>query len=166
MVAEPEADQRASALGLRPVFEARALVTQPLIVQDLDLTGLEVELLVKRGIIDDGRERVERSAPTFIEALAREFMALLDEIARQPGLESTAFERKYRPGYGHLGTRLVLALAIETVRSVEPLQELRMALLHEVVRGLEAYDAADTARFCRFKAQECDIVGWADVVRI
>src|SRR5215471_280813 len=164
MVAEPEADQRAPALGLGPVFEAGALVTQPTIVQDLDLTGLEVELLVKRGIIDDGRQRIERGAPKRIEALAREVVALLDEIARQPGLKPTAFECKDRSADGHLGTGRVLALAIEMVRSVESLQELRMVLLHEVVRGLEAYDAAYAARFRRFKTQECHIVGWAEVV--
>src|SRR5262245_32430449 len=82
MVAEPEADQCTPALGLRPIFEAGALVTQPAIVQDLDLTGLEEELFVERGIIDDRRQRIERGAPQFIETLARKIMALLDEIAR------------------------------------------------------------------------------------
>jgi hypothetical protein len=59
-------------------------VTEPAIVQDLNLAGLEVKLLIEYGIVDDRRERIERGPPQFIETLPRKVIALLDEIAREP----------------------------------------------------------------------------------
>ena len=56
MIAQPEPYQRALALGLLPILEFSALMPEPAIVQDLDLAGLEVELLVERRVVDDCSE--------------------------------------------------------------------------------------------------------------
>jgi hypothetical protein len=53
VVAEPKSYQRALALRLRPVLKLGTLVPEPPIVEDLDLTALELELLIESRIIDD-----------------------------------------------------------------------------------------------------------------
>lgn len=41
-----------------------------------------------------------------------------------------------------------------------------MTLQHEVVRSLQAYHPADAAGFCSLKAEQPDVIGRTDVVRV
>ena len=129
VIAQPEPYQRPLALCLRPVLEPRALVPEPTVVKDLDLTGLEVELLVERRVVDDCGECIERGDAHLIElAPRRACIPALSDSARGVGLRRPSFDCKHRSAYGHLRMGRVLALSVETAWLAEASEELGVAL--------------------------------------
>ena len=74
--AQPEAYQMPAALGLRPVCEASPPMAATAIVNNLDLTWLEEELLHHTWIAKDSLEGLHRRFAARVKIFAQQFLSI------------------------------------------------------------------------------------------
>src|SRR4030095_241322 len=122
LVAVPETDEVALALGLLGVAERCPAVGEEAVVQVLELTALDNELDPVRGRVHDGAHRVEGVAALLVDALALELLGIPDEAVIVAAAETARRPLKDRLPRDLGVVRRVLGLPVPRHGLVQPLQ--------------------------------------------
>src|SRR5262249_492171 len=162
VIAQPEPDEVTLARRLRPVAEARPLVRDLPVVDELHLPRLEVEVHAEIFAIPGAVPLAQRpSAPP----PARPPPALRLE-AGEPAVQPARVDLEDRVMRDHDVIGGVLALASEVEGLVQAREDLGTSAPDLVVRRGEAHDAAHSAFHGRVEAEQSHVLGWAEVVAI
>src|SRR5512146_656438 len=86
-IAQPEPDEVSFALGLRPVAEARPLVSDLPVVDELHLPRLEIEVHAQLRPVHGAIQLVQRGLALRVEGHPGQRLAVPDLEAREPSAE-------------------------------------------------------------------------------
>src|SRR5438093_8983632 len=126
LVAIPEANEMALALGLVGVAEGCPAVGEEPVVQVLELPAFDGELDPVRGRIHDGAHRDEGIVALLVDALALEVLGILDEGVIVSAAETPRRSLEDRLPSDPRVVRRVLGLPVPGHRLVPSLQQLGM----------------------------------------
>src|SRR5271166_4513648 len=165
VVAQPKAHEMAPAAGVRIIDEGSAAVAQRPVVDELDLSRLEVEIDREAVFLEDVEHCRDRGLAVAVDRLAPQHVSAADLVGAEPRLRFSGILEYGRRKYRALA-RPEFALAVEPELPVKPLQPVRMALTHSVVDGMKADDAAMPAALRLAQAEQTDIFGRPVVIGV
>src|SRR5262245_14095860 len=165
-IPQPETDEMTLALGLGPITEARTLVGDLAIVEELHLPRLEVEVHAEIRAVHGAVELVEGGLALGIQGHAGQGLSIADLEARQPAVQPARLHLEDRAVRHHGVAGRVLALPVEVERLVESREHLGTVAPDLVVCGDQTHDAAHAAFHGRVQAQESHVLGRAEIVAV
>ena len=145
-------------VGVGVIDKGRAAVPQCPVVNELDLSRLEIEIDREIIIVEKIQHRSDRRLSLPVDRLSFKGIAAVDLVHAEARAEvSSVLENGRRED--RIFARVVLALAVEPERPIEPFQLVSIAGEQCIVDGVEADDAAMTAALRLTQTEEADIIG-------
>src|SRR5271170_2868148 len=146
IIAQPQADEVALAVGVGGVDESSAAVAKRPVMDELDLPRLEIEIDRQCVLVEDVEHCRDRRLAIVIDRLAQQGVSAVDLVGAEARLQSPGVLEygvlEYGRGKDCALVRPIFALAVEPERPVEPFQPVGIALLQYIVHGVKADHAA------------------------
>src|SRR5437867_3795554 len=163
-ITQPDPHQVTLALRLGPVAEARPLVRDLPVVDELHLARLEMEVHAELRPIHGAVQLVQRLLALRVERHPGQGLAIADLEARQPTVQPVRLDLEDRVMRDHAVAGSVLALPVGGDGLIQASEKLGPPVQDLVVRRGKADEATHAAFHGRMQAQQPDVLGRAQVV--